>query len=250
MFEIKDVSFSYNTKKILDSVNFRIREGRLLSIIGPNGSGKTTLINLINGMNESYCGDIVYLDNNLKKYTVQERARNFSVIGQSSKIDFPFTCSEIIIMGLNPHKTRFDSLNNEDATFIYDVMGRTETIDFADKLVTQISGGELQRVLLARALVQRPKVLFLDESFSAMDISYKFKCLKLLRELIDNEGLTVVSVMHDINTAYKFSDDICVLKDGNLVSVGKVKELLTTDLIRDIFKIEAEYVSNKGFLIN
>ena len=153
-------------------------------------------------------------------------------------------------MGLNPHKTRFSNLNKEDAKFIYEIMEKTETLDFADKLVTQISGGELQRVLLARALVQKPKVLFLDESFSAMDISFKIKSLKLIRNLIENEGLTVISVMHDINTAYKYSDDICILKDGKLIDYGDTKKLLTTDVLKDIFNIEAEKIEDRGFLIN
>lgn len=250
MFKVNSVNFFYNTKQILSDISFNINKGKLLSIIGPNGSGKTTLINLLNGMNEKYSGNIVYLDNCLKNYNVKERAKNFSIIGQSSKIDFPFTCSEIIVMGLNPHKTRFSSLTKEDADFIYDIMEKTDTLEFVDKLVTQISGGELQRVLLARALVQRPKVLFLDESFSAMDISYKMKCLRLIRRLIDTEGLTVISVMHDINTAYKFSDEVCILKDGNLIKMGDTKELLTTDVLKDIFDIEAEYIQDKGFLIN
>lgn len=249
MFEIENLNFSYGEKKILHDVSFELKEGSFISIIGPNGSGKTTLINLINGINIAYVGNIKYLNKNLLEYSVEEKAKNFSIISQKSGIDFPFTCMEIVMMGRNPYKNRLNSLSEKDLKIVVDVMKKTDTFKFANSLITEISGGELQRIILARALAQNPGVLFLDEAFSAMDISYKVNAIKLIKRLVKEEGLTVVSVMHDINIAYNFSDEVCVLKEGKLQGFGKPQDFITESFIYNVFDIEVEKIGNKGFFV-
>ncbi|WP_432402298.1 ABC transporter ATP-binding protein [Wukongibacter sp. M2B1] len=249
MFKIENVNFSYGNKKILHDIDFGIRKGTFLSIIGQNGSGKTTLMNLLNGMNIDYSGSIKYLDRDLPDYNISERSKNFSIISQKNTIEFPFTCMEVVMMGRNPYKNRLNSLSEEDIRLVIDVMKKTNTLKFANSLITEISGGEFQRIILARALAQNPRVLFLDEAFSAMDISYKINAIKLIKKLVKEEGLTVISVMHDINIAYKFSDEICALKQGRLHGVGKPDEFITEDFILDVFNIEVEKVDNKGFFV-
>jgi len=249
MFKIENINFSYGSKKILHDISFTIKEGIFLSIIGPNGSGKTTLINLLNGMNVDYLGSIKYLNRNLLDLDVKERSKNFSIISQRSRVDFPFTCMEIVMMGRNPYKNRLNTLSKEDLEIVIDVMKETNTLKFANSLVTEISGGELQRIILARALAQKPRVLFLDEAFSAMDISYKINAIKLIKKLVQEDGLTVVSIMHDINMAYSFSDEVCALKDGRLQGFGKPDKFITEKFIYDVFDIEVEKVSNKGFFV-
>ncbi len=249
MFKIENVHFSYGNKKILHDINFGIKEGIFLSIIGQNGSGKSTLMNLLNGMNIDYLGSIRYLDRDLPSYKVTEKSRNFSIISQKNGIDFPFTCMEVVMMGRSPYKNRLNSLSEEDLALVIDVMKKTNTLKFANSLITEISGGEFQRIILARALAQSPRVLFLDEAFSAMDISYKINAIKLIKKLVKEEGLTVISVMHDINIAYNFSDEVCALKQGRLHGFGKPDDFITEDFIFDIFNIEVEKVDNKGFFV-
>ncbi|WP_432665948.1 ABC transporter ATP-binding protein [Wukongibacter baidiensis] len=249
MFKVESVYFSYGNKKILQDINFGIKEGTFLSIIGQNGSGKTTLINLLNGMNTDYSGSVKYLDRDLSSYKVTERSKNFSIISQKNGIDFPFTCMEVVMMGRNPYKNRLNSLSEKDLELVIDVMKKTNTLKFANSLVTEISGGEFQRIILARALAQNPRVLFLDEAFSAMDISYKINAIKLIKRLVKEEGLTVVSIMHDINIAYNFSDEVCALKLGRLHGFGKPDEFITEEFIYDVFNIEVEKVDKKGFFV-
>ncbi len=249
MFKIDNINFSYGSKRILHDISFQIKEGAFLSLIGPNGSGKTTLINLLNGMKTDYTGNIEYLDRNLIEFSVEEKAKNFSVISQKNGIDFPFTCMEIVMMGRTPYKNRLSSLSEKDLEVVIDVMKKTKTLKFANSLINEVSGGEFQRIILARALAQNPRVLFLDEAFSAMDISYKINAIKLIKELVKEHGLTVVSVMHDINIAFNFSDEVCALKGGKLMGFGKPSEFITEGFIYDVFNIEVEKVENKGFFV-
>ncbi|SHJ62732.1 ABC transporter ATP-binding protein [Paramaledivibacter caminithermalis] len=249
MFIIENLDFSYGSKKILNDINLKIKKGIFMSIIGPNGSGKTTLINLINGMNTNYSGNIRYLDKDLFEYSIEEKAKNFSIISQRSAIDFPFTCMEIVMMGRNPYKNRLNSLSEKDLGIVIDVMKKTDTFKFANSLITEVSGGELQRIILARALAQNPRVLFLDEAFSAMDISYKINAIRLIKKLVKEEGLTVVSVMHDINVAYKFSDEVCALKQGKVQGFGNPKEIITESFVYDVFDVEVEKINDKGFFV-
>ncbi|MCT4564603.1 MAG: ABC transporter ATP-binding protein [Maledivibacter sp.] len=249
MFNIDNLNFSYGKKKILHNIELKLKEGTFVSIIGPNGSGKTTLINLINGMNMTYSGNIKYFNKDLIEYSVEERAKNFSIISQQGRVDFPFTCIEIVMMGRNPYKNRLNSLGEKDLKLVVDVMKKTDTFKFANSLITEISGGELQRIILARALAQNPRVLFLDEAFSAMDISYKINAIKLIKKLVEKEGLTVISVMHDINIAYNFSDEVCVLKEGRLQGFGAPKGFICENFIYDVFNIEVEKVGDKGFFV-
>jgi iron complex transport system ATP-binding protein len=132
---------------------------------------------------------------------------------------------------------------------VYEAMEMTHTLQFADCLVTQISGGEFQRVLFARALTQTPKVLFLDEAFSAMDVSYRIQSLKQIQELVKMKKLTVVSIIHDLNLAYTFSDQVCVLKEGTIFAMGKPDEVMTETLIYDVFNIDVCKVKDQGFLV-
>ncbi|SHK40488.1 ABC transporter ATP-binding protein [Tepidibacter formicigenes] len=249
MFKVRNVSFSYKDKVILDDINFSIEKGKFLSIIGPNGSGKTTLLNLLTGYLEKKSGSIEFLDKEIRNYSVEELSKNFAIISQNEDIKFPFTCLEIVMMGRNPFRERMKKLSEKDLDIVYKAMKITDTLKFSDSLITQISGGEFQRVILARALTQKPNILFLDEAFSAMDISQRIKALKIIKNLVIKEELTVVSIIHDLNLAYMFSDEVCVLKEGKLVALGSPNNIMTTEFINEVFDINVDRIENKGFLI-
>ncbi|CAH2212030.1 ABC transporter ATP-binding protein [Tepidibacter aestuarii] len=249
MIKVEAVSFKYNEKMILDSISLDVDKGKFLSIIGPNGSGKTTLLNLLTGYLKADKGSIEYMGKNISNYSVEELSQNFAVINQKGDIKFPFTCLEIVMMGRKPFLKRINKLSQIDKKIVYKAMESTDTLKFANSIITQISGGEFQRVMIAKALTQEPKVLFLDEAFSAMDISQKIKCLKIIKKLVDTKNVTVISVIHDLNLAYMFSDEVCVLKDGKVVANGKTNDVMTTDFIGEVFDIQVDQVEDKGFLI-
>ncbi|WFD09887.1 ABC transporter ATP-binding protein [Tepidibacter hydrothermalis] len=249
MIKVEGVSFKYNEKSILNNISLDIDKGKFLSIIGPNGSGKTTLLNLLTGYLSNHKGIIQYKGKNISDYRVEELSQNFAIINQKGDIKFPFTCLEIVMMGRKPFLKRINKLSQIDKKIVYKAMETTDTLKFANSLVTKISGGEFQRVMIAKALTQDPKVLFLDEAFSAMDISQKIKCLKLIKRLVETKNLTVISVIHDLNLAYMFSDEVCVLKEGKVVAKGQTKDVMTTDFIAHVFDIEVDQIEDKGFLI-
>ncbi len=249
MLKVNHISFDYGEKKIVKDISFSVEKGKFLSIIGPNGSGKTTLLNILTGHLKKKEGKVKFLDKEMEKYSVEEISKHFAVISQNTSIRFPFTALEIVMMGRNPFKERMKNLNKKEMEKIYHVMEITDTLKFANSLITQVSGGEFQRIILARALVQNPKVLFLDEAFSAMDIAHRIKALRLIKSLVEKENLTVISILHDLNLAYTFSDKVCVLKEGKLEGIGNPQEVMTPSLMDEIFGIKVQKVENKGFLI-
>lgn len=248
MIQIENVNFAYHTEPVLKDLSISLEEKTFSTIIGPNGSGKTTLMNLLTKNSSKQKGLIRIKGESIDTYSIENFACIVAVINQNEQIKFPFSCLEVILMGRKPHIGRFGKLGDKDFDIVHEVMELTDTAQFMDTPVTEISGGEYQRVMLARALAQQPEVLFLDEAFSAMDLSYKLHFLKLIKKLVDNKKITVVAVMHDLNLAYRFSDCICILKEGVLKGIGQPKQILTVKMISDVFGVEAEHVTDKGFL--
>lgn len=248
MIKTKNIKFSYNKSLVLKDLSLELKPKAFTTIIGPNGSGKTTLMNLLTKNHHCVDGEILIEGKNIKHYTIESIAKTIAVIAQNEQIKFPFSCLEIVMLGRKPHLGRFGKYEDKDFQLVHKMMELTDTLKFVDTPITQISGGEFQRVMLARALAQEPKILFLDEAFSAMDLSYKMNFLKIIKELVVSSNLSVVAVMHDINLAYKFSDDLCILQDGELKIQGNPKDVLTKEVIKDVFNVESEYVPDKGFL--
>lgn len=249
MIKLENIYFSYGKKEILRDIRLEIKGGQFVSIIGANGSGKTTLLNVLFGLEKSQTGKIIINDKELSKYTIEERAKMFSFVSQRHDVKFPFSCLEVVMMGRNPYKSRLKPLSKEDINIVYQVMEETETIKFADTSITEISGGEYQRVILARALAQNTPILFLDEAFSAMDISYKMKAIKILKKRVKKYNLTVISVMHDMNLAYSLSDSVCVLGKGRIIAHDCPKVCMDEELIKEAFDISVEKIEGKGFFI-
>ncbi|RKD21475.1 iron complex transport system ATP-binding protein [Caminicella sporogenes DSM 14501] len=252
MFDIQNITFGYGKFNIFENLSFKIdREdkGKFISIIGPNGCGKTTLLNILTGELKPKKGKIFYRQRDLSSYTIKELSKKIAVVRQRTNISFPFTCFDIVMMGRNPYRERLNEPTDEDIDIVVSFMKKTDTYKFMNSLVTEISGGEYQRVMLARALSQSPEILLLDEAFSAMDIAYKVKSLKLLKQVIREKNITVLSIMHDLNLVYKFSDKVCVISNGKVVRYGDSKKVLDQDLIKKVFAVDVELIEGKGFLI-
>ncbi len=249
MFEVQNLWFRYGAQDVLKGVTLSLESGKFFSILGPNGAGKTTLLHLLTGAMKRRKGQIEFLNKAIERYAIEELARHFAVISQGLSIRFPFTCLEIVMMGRNPHVNRFKQLHDRDLAIVEDAMQRTDTLRFADSLITEVSGGEFQRVMFARALAQQPKVLFLDEAFSGMDLSRRLRSLKLVRQLVEQEGLTAVMIMHDLNLAYLFSDAVIVLKEGELCGIDAPQTLMTPEFIHSVFEIKMQRIDGLGLLV-
>lgn len=249
MIKVANVQFGYAAKQVLRDISLAIECGSFCGIVGPNGSGKTTLLNAITGQLKSTSGSIKIKGRDISSYRIEELARHIAIVPQNMEIRFPYTCLEIVSMGRAPFKSRLKGLTSEDLNIVENAMKLTDTLDFAGRLVTELSGGERQRVIFAKALAQQPEMLFLDESFSNMDIYYSIKCLNLLKELCAKQGLTVVSIIHDLNLASSFCSDVAVLKQGQLIQYGKAAVVLTPELIQEVFNIKVVRAGETGLAV-
>lgn len=249
ILKAEKISFYYGKKQIIKDVTFNIEKGEFISFVGKNGSGKTTLFNILLGELKPYNGIVTYTGKNVHNMKILERAKNFAAIHQNEDLKFPFTVFEIVAMGIYPNKQRFKAINKLQLEKIQWAMNVTDTEKFAQKNINCLSGGEKQRVILARALVQNPKILFMDEAMADFDINARIKMTKLLKELIKKYSLSVISVNHDIENAYKYSDKVMALKDGALIAEGSPIDIMDKKFFADVFDVKAEIFKNKGFFI-
>jgi len=238
MISSENITFAYGKNPILQGLSFRVREGEWRGLLGPNGSGKTTLIKCLSRLLRPQTGEIALNDRPLQKFEQGELARIVAVVPQDSNILFPFTAFEIVLMGRSPHKSAFGFENAHDVAIAKDVMESTGTWEFKDRLIQELSAGERQRVIIARALAQEPKVLLMDEPTSFLDIKHQQEILSIIKMLNKDKGLTVISAMHDINVALAYCENIMFLKKGSLVKAGPAGEVVTYANLKDVFETE------------
>lgn len=249
MYQVSNVDFSIGKKTILKNISLSIDEREVFTIIGPNGSGKTTLFRLLTGIYKPCSGDIFIDGKNLRTMTPKLLSKKISVISQNTNIQFPFTCFEVVMMGRNPQIANNRKPSHKDMDAVIYAMEKTNTLKFGNRLITELSGGEKQRIMLARSLAQDTRYIFLDEAFSEMDMHFMLKSMKLVRELVDEKGITVVNIVHDLNAVYHFSDRVLLLKNGAIDSIGHKFEVMKNENIERLFKVRVENIQGKGMLV-
>lgn len=243
------IDFFYGNRQVLTDISLEVHGGEYLSLIGPNGSGKSTLFRILSGLAAPARGRANYKGQRIHKMPPSYRAQCIAIVRQNTPQGIPFTCLENILLGLHPHLGRFETISDTQYIKVRQLMEATDTWGMSQQLVSQLSGGEGQRVALCRALVQEPKVLLLDEAMSELDVAARMKMSELLKQLCTETGLAVVAVHHDLNLAYRFSDKIYVLKEGRCRGFGSPKTVMTEDLFNQVFHVKAEIFENKGFFI-
>lgn len=251
IIEIKNLFFGYEKKNssenfLLENINLNINDGEIVSILGPNGSGKTTLLRLISGFLSPGKGEIKLNARNIKDYKQIEIARFISFVSQINEVIFPYSVFNFVSMGRNPFKINSYFENENDLKIIEKYLDMFELKSISHKTIDKISGGELQRAYLCRALVQEPKILLMDEPVSHLDIKHQLNSYKLLKELNGELGLTIILVSHDLNLSLKYSDRIILIKDGKIVFNSKSEELNSTEIIKEIFEVDTEIIRNKN----
>lgn len=232
----RNLSFSYDgNTPTLQNLTFDVRAGEFLSVIGPNGSGKSTLLRLLDRILLPRQGSITLDGQDINTFQRSELARRIAFVSQESGTLFPFTVMEMILMGRAPHARGSLFENEHDRTIALTMMERMDIAHLADHPVTALSGGEKQRVFIARALAQQPEILLLDEPNAHLDIAHQIDVFTILRTLVKESGLTVISVSHDLNLAGTFSNRIAMLVCGSLVTIGSPEEVLTEARIKEVF---------------
>ncbi|ADL07912.1 ABC transporter ATP-binding protein [Thermosediminibacter oceani] len=238
--EVKNLSYSYKDKSILEDVCLEINPGEFAGILGPNGSGKTTLLNNINRWLVPQKGSILIEEQKVESLSPKTLAQYVATVPQETSLDLSFTVEEIVMMGRNPYLKTFEREKPRDKTIIEECMKAVGIWNLKDRYINELSGGEKQRALIARALAQQPKVLVLDEPISHLDINYKWEILELLKNLCKNMKIIVLAVLHDINLASLFCDKLLLLKDGKIFKSGSPEEVITEQNIREVFDVDVK----------
>lgn len=234
--DIKDITCGYHNFTVLKNISFKIEAGDFLGIIGPNGSGKSTLLKSISHTLKPCEGAINYGDSNLYSMPNTQIARNFAFVPQDTSFNFLFTVWEIVLMGRIPYLKPMQKENRHDFELAAESMRITDTFNLKDREVDTLSAGEKQMVIIAKALTQEPRVLFLDEPTSHLDIGHQIKILNLLKELNKNKKITVIIVLHDLNLASEYCDKILLLNEGRVSKIGPPSEVLTYETIESVYK--------------
>ena len=246
--EVKDLKYSYNRYPVLDGVDLEIKEGEILGILGPNGCGKTTLLKNLN-KNLSPMGGCIMLDGtDLDTLAKRDIAKTVAVVPQTNEIRFSFTAREIVSMGRMPFQRTMEGESREDARIVDEAIEKVGLTHLAGRHINTMSGGERQRVMIARALAQTPRILLMDEPTLHLDISTQLEALDLIYELSKKSGLTVVIVSHDLPMVAKYCNRIAMIHDHKVMCCGTPEEVLTPENMRIVFSIDAElgYDSKTG----
>ncbi len=242
---IQGISFSYGSSDVLADVTFEANDGEIVGVIGPNGSGKTTLLRCVNRALSPRVGTVLIDGKDYAELTRREIAGNIGVVPQNSVVSFPFTVLDIVMMGRTPAMERFERESEKDLEIVRKAMEMTNVVALADRTMDQVSGGEKQRVVIARALAQRPKILLLDEPTLHLDVSHQLEILDLIRNLARSERLTVIIVSHDLNLAARYCDKLILMNSGKIEASGKVTEVLTEKNIESVFRVKAAVAYDK-----
>lgn len=253
MLEIKDLTCGYDKRFHLKGINLAIEEGGFFGIIGPNGSGKTTLLRSITRVLKPEGGEILLQGKNIWHIDFRELARTIAVVSQNVSTD-ELNAGEFVLLSRIPHYKRFQFLETKHDEEIADsAMVLTDTLKFKDRLMSEISGGERQLVLIARALAQEPKFLLLDEPTSHLDIAHQVRVLDLLKKLNKELSLTVIIVLHDLNLASEYCDRVALLSGGAVYKEGLPQDVLNYKTIENVYKtvvvVEKNPVSSKPYVL-
>jgi iron complex transport system ATP-binding protein len=245
----QNISFAYNGRPVLNGVSLAVEAGEFAGLIGANGSGKTTLLRILLGLLPAsgevwLCGDL------LESLNRREIAKRTTMVPQETRIDFAFTAREIVAMGRTPYLGRFTPERPVDQEAIARAMRETSTEELAERPVTEISGGERQRVHLARALAQETRVILLDEPTANLDLAHQYEALELVREFTRSGGAALAAI-HDLSLAARFCDRLLLLSEGKIVAVGLPAEVITESNLAHHFALRARvrYDEETGGLI-
>lgn len=244
LVHIDNIKFSYDEKEILKGITLNFNKGKFYSIIGPNGCGKTTLIKNISCLLSPNKKTIFIDDKDVRAISPKEMARRLSSVPQNININYEFTVYDVVMMGRVPHKGRFEGYNKEDKDIVKKAMDKADIWKFKEKLVTELSGGELQRVVAARALAQETDIILLDEPTSHLDLQYQIEFLKIFKDICTDK--IIIAVLHDLNLVSLFSDEIIMLKDGEVIDIGEAEKVMTKENIKKVYNIDVEIYIDKN----
>ncbi|MCT4584654.1 MAG: ABC transporter ATP-binding protein [Peptostreptococcaceae bacterium] len=239
--DIKNLSYKVDGKDILNDVDLKIKKNEFVGILGPNGSGKSTLLKNIYRYYKPLKNSIYLNEKEINEYSIKDFAKNMSVVFQEGNMEFDFLVKDIVSMGRYVHKKLFDIDFDDDKELIKDALDKVEMKDFYNRSFLSLSGGEKQRVLIARAIAQDSKMIVLDEPTNHLDIKYKLNTMKILKDI----NKTIFAAIHDFNIAINYCDNIYIIDNGIIKYHGDPKKLLNKDIIKEVFNVNSYIYKNE-----
>lgn len=238
--KLDNISSEINNNQILNQIKLNIKAKKFTGIIGPNGSGKSTLLKCIYRVLKPTKGAVFLDEINLKNIKVKEAAKKMAVVAQHNYYNFDFSVEEVVLMGRSPHKKQLEPDTKKDYDIAYNSLEKVDMLNFRKRSFSTLSGGEQQRVILARALAQQTECIILDEPTNHLDIKYQLQLLNIVKKL----NLTVVAAIHDLNIASMYCDEIFILKEGKVLMTGTPKQVITKANIKAIYEVDADIIED------
>lgn len=235
MINLQNLDISISKKKIVDNVNIDVDSGEFVGLIGPNGSGKSTLLKATYRVLKKYGGTILIDGTDIRKETIHTSALKTAVVPQHSYSNFDFTVRDVVLMGRAPHKKAMEFDNKEDYAIADEALERVGMKEFSDRSFYTLSGGEQQRIVLARAMAQKTKCMVLDEPTNHLDVKYQLQLMDIVKSL----NITVLCALHDLNIAGAYCDKLYLLKEGKIYCYGTPQEVLTAENILEVYGVHA-----------
>jgi iron complex transport system ATP-binding protein len=235
MLELRDISFSYQ-RQALDGVTLEVCAGEIVALLGPNGAGKSTLLGVAHGALKPQQGEATFEGRPVSGLARREVARKMALVSQAGAIRFPLTALEYVLTGRFAHVSALGFDSPRDVEIAMTALRDTDAVQFARRKFDELSSGERQRVVLARAVAQEPRLLLLDEPTANADIAHQISLLSFVRALAHEKNIGALVVTHEINLAAEFADRIALLKDGRMLACGSPREVLTVELLSELFE--------------
>lgn len=244
MIEVTKLSCAYEVRMVLSELSLSLKTGEFTVLAGPNGAGKSTLVYALLGFLPALKGKISLFDKPLGSYKRSELARLVAFVPQESVFQFDYPVRDIVLMGRYPYQGLMQSLLPSDLEAVEDVLCRLQLGDLAGRFYSQLSGGEKQRVLIARALAQDTPYIFLDETLSQLDINHQVEIMAMLREIVRSSGKGILLISHNLNLGANFADRMVLLAQGTVLGSGSPEEMMQPQLLRELFNMDIQTMIN------
>ena len=243
-FYAQSVDICYGKCRIVEDLSFEIPEKKITALIGANGSGKSTILKTMCRIMAPTAGQVILDGKEIHRQSTKELARKLSILPQNPESPEGLTVEELVAYGRSPHKSGYGRLNDEDEKIVAWALDVTSITEFADRPLDQLSGGQRQRAWIAMCIAQNTDIVFLDEPTTFLDISYQLEIMKLLKLLNEQYGKTIVMVVHDLNQAAQFADQIVAIRSGKIVSEGLPAEVITAENCKKVFGVLADITTD------